>query len=443
MPLGAVTALMGLRGCMTILHGSQGCATYIRRHMATHYNEPIDIASSSLTEQGTVFGGEMNLLMGLKNLIKLYRPEVIGVCTTCLAETIGEDTEMVVKRFYEQNPEETVKIITVASAGYGGTQYEGYFRSLRAVVEQTPPDCTSNGKINIITPVLSPADTRWLKAFLLSLNIDYILLPDLSDNLDGVTVTKYERLKTSGTALEEVSKMAGAKLTIEFSEFVNYKDSPGEFLQSKYKVPLIRLPLPTGICAMDRLISVLRDNGAEIPEELRLERGRYLDAMVDSHKYCAKAKAAIFGEPDFVKSMVSLCCENGIVPLLVTTGSVCPALKASIEDEIQAQADLFFDETPVILDDCDFETIGMYSKKLGINLMIGNSDGRRVADDLEVELIRCAFPIHDRVGGQRVRTIGFDGSLAILDGAANAMLALTKKHFRKGAYQKYYLKTGG
>lgn len=44
---GVVTAFYGVKGSMSILHGSQGCSTYIRRHMATHYNEPIDIASSS------------------------------------------------------------------------------------------------------------------------------------------------------------------------------------------------------------------------------------------------------------------------------------------------------------------------------------------------------------------------------------------------------------
>ncbi|MDF2952617.1 MAG: nitrogenase molybdenum-iron protein alpha and beta chain, partial [Anaerocolumna sp.] len=49
MPMGSVTAFYGIKKCMTILHGSQGCSTYIRRHMATHYNEPVDIASSSLT----------------------------------------------------------------------------------------------------------------------------------------------------------------------------------------------------------------------------------------------------------------------------------------------------------------------------------------------------------------------------------------------------------
>jgi nitrogenase molybdenum-iron protein alpha/beta subunit len=136
MPMGASMAFAGIDRCITILHGSQGCATYIRRHMATHYNEPVDIASSSLTEEGTVFGGEANLLKGLKNSIELYHPEVIGVATTCLAETIGEDVAAIVQKFREQNPDTGVKIINASTAGYGGTQFEGYMSTLRAVVSR-------------------------------------------------------------------------------------------------------------------------------------------------------------------------------------------------------------------------------------------------------------------------------------------------------------------
>ena len=90
MPMGVMTAMYGIKKCVSILHGSQGCSTYIRRHMATHYNEPVDIASSSLTEEGTVYGGEKNLIQGLINLIKVYEPEVIGVATTCLQKPSGK-----------------------------------------------------------------------------------------------------------------------------------------------------------------------------------------------------------------------------------------------------------------------------------------------------------------------------------------------------------------
>ena len=134
MPMGSVSAFYGISKSMSILHGSQGCSTYIRRHMATHYNEPVDIASSSLTEEGTVFGGTKNLLKGLENLIKLYNPEVIGVSTTCLAETIGEDVPAIIKQFKDAHPEVTATIIPVASPGYAGSQYEGFFRALHAIV---------------------------------------------------------------------------------------------------------------------------------------------------------------------------------------------------------------------------------------------------------------------------------------------------------------------
>ena len=47
-PLGACLAFRGIEGAVPFLHGSQGCATYMRRYIISHFNEPIDIASSAL-----------------------------------------------------------------------------------------------------------------------------------------------------------------------------------------------------------------------------------------------------------------------------------------------------------------------------------------------------------------------------------------------------------
>lgn len=438
MPMGAVSALCGIKSCMSILHGSQGCATYIRRHMATHYNEPVDIASSSLTEEGTVFGGEANLLKGLRNLIDLYAPEAIGVCTTCLAETIGEDVGAIVKKFYEQNPGTGVKIIHVAAPGYGGTQNEGWFAAIRAVLEQTEQSTAPNGKINVITPMISPADTRWLKDLLTRAGMDFILLPDLSDNLDGVTEKRYNRLKTGGTSLSDIAKMAGARLTVEFSEFTDEKASPAAYLYETYRVPYVKLPLPVGVRGMDQLLTTLEDAGGAVTVDMIKARGRYLDAMVDSHKYCAKARAAVFGEPDFVTAVIRLCCENGILPLLAATGSVSPRLKELLNAEFEDYKDFYPAEEMAILDDSDFDEIERYCRQFGVNLLIGSSDGRRIAHKLDIPLIRCAFPIHDYVGGQRVRMLGFEGSLNLLDQAANCMLEKTETGFRGALYDRFF-----
>lgn len=438
MPMGASVALCGFRNCMTILHGSQGCATYIRRHMATHYNEPVDIASSSLTEQGTVFGGEANLVKGLENLIRLYRPDMIGVATTCLAETIGEDVPGMLFRFRESHPDCGVKLYSIPSPGYGGTHNEGYFSALRAIVEQTEMDTAPNGAVAVITPQISPADTRWLKRVLRDMGLKGIFLPDLSDNLDGGHEKSYSRLKSGGTTLEELRKLGGVKCAVELSSFISENLSPAAFLQEQYGVPVIRLPLPAGLRDTDAFLHALESVGGRQTAEMRQERSRYLDAMVDGHKYCAEGRAAVFGEPDLVYALVRLCCENGVVPVVAATGAVCSALRKRIAPEVKPLAAAAFIREAVVCDNCDFDTIEKLMLQTGANLMIGSSDGRRISHQYGIDLIRCGFPIHDRVGGQRVRMLGYEGSLQLLDQIANSLLGRKETNFRRTIHAQYF-----
>ncbi len=438
MPMGAVTALYGIQKCMSILHGSQGCSTYIRRHMATHYNEPADIASSSLTEEGTVFGGAGNLIKGLENLIKLYNPEVIGVPTSCLAETIGEDVPRIIRDFYKTHPDVKVKIIPVSSPGYGGTQYEGFFRALRAVVESVEMEGEKNSRVNIVTGILSPADTRYLKGLLGRMGIDYILLPDLSDNLDGVHAEEYERLPKGGTPIRDIAKMAGARATIELSAFVSGECSPGEYLRQRYGIELIRMNPPVSLRDTDAFVRALCRLGGAVPEDLSQERGRFLDAMIDSHKYNAEGRAAVFGEPDFVYCVSRLLCENGTIPVVCATGGVCPSLKLKLIPDIEEAARPMFVQKYEVLDDTDFDEIEKKILDCGANILIGNSDGRRISEKYEIELVRCGFPIHDRTGGQRVRMLGYEGALVLLDRITNTLLGNKETRFRKELFHRYY-----
>ncbi len=442
MPMGAATALYGIKKCMSILHGSQGCSTYIRRHMATHYNEPVDIASSSLTEEGTVYGGEKNLLKGLLNLIRIYDPEVIGVATTCLAETIGEDIHRIIGSFYEKYPEyKKVTIIPISSAGYSGTHYEGFMEALYQIVKAVPMDTAKNNKVNVVTGQLSPADTRYLKGLLESFHLDYILLPDLSENLDGVYQPEYQKLPGGGTDIRDIGKMAGARMTIELSAFPEETKSVGQYLQDTYGVPCQVCNLPVGLRDNDRLLKILKAvSGQEIPCTIVKERGRYLDAMIDSHKYFGEVRAAVYGEPDFVYSAVRLCAENGILPVIAATGSRCDRIKGLIVEELRELAAGFDPGRTEILDEVDFQTIEELAGELQVNLLFGNSDGRRIAGKLGIKLVRRSFPVHDHMGGQRLRSLGYDGSLTILDEIANVMMDAKEGSFREELYDRYYTK---
>jgi len=444
MPMGAVTAMYGIKGCITLLHGSQGCSTYIRRHMATHYNEPVDIASSSLTEEGTVYGGEKKLIQGLANLIQVYQPELIAVATSCLAETIGEDIQRLIGQFYEKYPQYChVLIIPVHSAGYGGSQYEGYMSALYQLLKHIPMDRKKNGKVNVITSYLSPADTRKLKELMELFAVDYILLPDLSENLDRGYYPDYERLPQEGTSLSELKQMAGARLTIELSSFSEEVFSAGSYLESEYGVPCIRCNLPVGLRDTDAFIRLLSEiSGREIPDKLMKERARFLDAMIDSHKINAEARAAIYGEPDFVYSTVRLCAENGIFPLIAATGSRLPSFVKKLEAEVSQLAGQYPEHPCEVLDEIDFLELEELVKKYKINVLIGSSDGRRLAHKLDIELVRRSFPVHDRLGGQRLTMTGYSGSLSLLDEIGNAVLGRKEREFRMELYRKYYKDAG-
>ena len=102
MPLGACIAFKGIEGCVPFLHGSQGCATYMRCYLISHYREPVDIASSALGESEAVFGGGPNLKQGLVNVINKYQAKAVGIATTCLTETIGDNVQAIVKEFQDE-----------------------------------------------------------------------------------------------------------------------------------------------------------------------------------------------------------------------------------------------------------------------------------------------------------------------------------------------------
>ena len=64
---------------------------YFRTYFNRHFKEPIACVSDSMTEDAAVFGGQKNMFDGLENALALYKPEMIAVSTTCMAEVIGDD----------------------------------------------------------------------------------------------------------------------------------------------------------------------------------------------------------------------------------------------------------------------------------------------------------------------------------------------------------------
>ncbi len=227
MPLGGVIAFKGIENAMVLVHGSQGCSTYMRLANVEHYNEPMDIASSSLNEKQTIYGGETNLRKALDNVIRVYQPKVLGIVTTCLAETIGEDLERMVETYVSERDLKEVDIIPVSTPSYSGSQTEGFWAATRELIAHYARPTEPHQRINVIIPHISPADIREIKRILDLMGLEYTLMPDYSMTLDRPYGGQYQKIPPGGTRTRDIAAMTGAQATIQFGLTCPDDLSPG------------------------------------------------------------------------------------------------------------------------------------------------------------------------------------------------------------------------
>ncbi len=438
MPLGGVVAFKGIENAMVLVHGSQGCSTYMRLMNVEHYNEPVDIASSALNEKQTIHGGEANLKKALDNVSRVYAPKVIGVLTTCLAETMGEDMDRILRDYKTERVTAGIDIIQVPTPSYGGSHTEGFWAATKSIIAYYARPTEGHNRINVIVPHISPADIREIKRILDLMNLEYTLVPDYSMTLDRPYGGRYQKIPPGGTRTEDIARMPGAPCTIQFGETCPDELSPGLWLRKEFGVPLVSLPLPVGVGASDQFLQVLQKLSArELPEVLSTERGWLLDGMADAHKFNAEGRPVIYGEPELVYAMTRLCLENGAVPAVIATGSGNSRLSARLEPLLENMDDL-----PGLIEEADFAAIEEAVLRTGVNIAIGHSGGKFLTERHGIPLVRVGFPIHDRTGGQRLLSVGYTGTLALLDRFTNTLLETKYASYRAQAREKMGIKEG-
>ena len=419
-PFGACMAFNGIAGCVPFIHGSQGCATYIRRYLIGHFREPVDIACSNFAESNTVFGGLDNLVAGLDNVISQYNPKMIGICTTCLAETIGDDVSMFLNEYKKNRPAELLpELVHVSTASYCGSYTDGFRKAVRATVEALAVQTKEHKGINVFPPILSPEDLRYLKEIFSDFKIDAMILPDYSDSFDGAVWEKYESNIEYGTPIEQIRSSGSARATIEFNCVLDGEQSAGNFLLKTFSTPTYELPVPISITQTDRLFNLLaKISGRTIPQKHSTERGRLIDAYIDGHKYVFGKKAVIYGEQDMVVSLAAFLAEIGMVPALCASGDHSGRLAEAIRNQIPNIADDI-----IVLENVDFIDIEEAARKVNPDILIGNSNGYKLQRALNSPLVRVGLPIHDRIGAARILHIGYRGAQQLFDRIVNTFIA--------------------
>ncbi len=420
-PLGACLAFRGIENCVPFLHGSQGCATYIRRYLISHYKEPIDIASSNFHEETAVFGGSHNLKIGLKNVSDQYKPDVIGVATTCLSETIGDDVPMILREYKKEfkNGSPMPILIHASTPSYQGSHIDGFHAAVHASVKALAEKMPWQRLINLFPNMVSPADLRYLKEILEDFGVPYMMLPDYSQTMDGGPWGEYHRIPPGGTPASAIATAASAMASIEFGSTIEASKSAAGYLDVMFGVPAYHLPLPIGINGSDKFFSLLETlTGEKRAEKYEDERRRLVDAYADGHKYVFEKKVILYGEEDLVIAMTVFLREIGMVPVLCASGGKSGLMKKRIAELVPDMDELGIK----VREGVDFVDIEDDAKILQPDFLIGNSKGYTMSRKNNIPLLRLGFPIHDRFGGQRMHHLGYRGTQELFDRIDNTVI---------------------
>ena len=419
-PLGACLAFRGIEGAVPFLHGSQGCATYMRRYVISHFREPMDIASSSLGEKHAIYGGGPNLKPASRTSWTSMAPASSGWLPPVSPRPSATTCPVWCRSFAGSWMRlESPTIVTVSTPSYSGTHMEGFHVAVKAVVDQLAEDGEPTGAVNLLPGFVSPADIRYLKEILGDFGVPGIILPDISETLDGAAQLDYDKIPAGGTPLAAIKAMGASLATLEFGRTLFPQETAGRLLEERFGVPWRPLGMPIGLRETDEFFKVLEDlTGRITPDKHAAERGRLIDAYVDGHKYIFNKRAVVFGEEDLVVGLVSFLAEIGVKPVLCASGGKSGRLAAAVA-EVTAG---LLPEPPVVREGVDFFEIAEEAEALAPDLLIGHSKGYHLAKRWQVPLVRVGFPIHDRFGGPRILHLGYRGAQNLLDQIVNAMI---------------------
>ncbi|RNC67239.1 MAG: bifunctional nitrogenase iron-molybdenum cofactor biosynthesis protein NifEN [Desulfuromonadales bacterium] len=410
--LGATLAYLGIDQMLGLLHGAQGCSTFIRLQLSRHFKESIALNSTSMSEDTAIFGGWENLKKGIKRVIEKFKPTVVGVMTSGLTETMGDDVRSAIVHFRQENPEHAdVPIIWASTPDYSGSLQEGYAATVEAIVRTVPEGGeTIKGQVTVLPGAhLTPADVEEVKEIIEAFGLDPIMVPDIANALDGHIDETVSPLSTGGVTMERIRQAGRSEATIYIGDSLA---KAGLALKEKFGIPAYGFTSITGLAEVDRFMETLSAiSGNPIPGKFRRWRSRLMDAMVDSHYQFGLKKVTIALEADNLKTMAGFLAGMGC-----EIQAAIAATRVRGLDSLPAK-DVFVGDLE------DLETAAA-----GSDLIVANSNGRQAAAKLGIKAhLRAGLPVFDRLGAHQKMWVGYRGTMNLLFETANIFQANAKE----------------
>jgi len=412
-PMGAALAFMGIKNCLPLMHASQGCASYTKVFYTRHFNEPIAIYNTSVSDITAVLdGGDYSILMAIENITKknkTMKPELIGLHTTGLTETKGDDVRGVGMHI-------EIPYCYVNTPDFEGGMQSGWALTIKALIQQHTKEQNEivSNKIVLLPHVsIQPGEIENIKEFCESFGLEVYALPDLSTSLDGYLSEGQGKLGTGAISIEDITNLATSSYVISIGESMKIA---AEALKVKNeKIQHHHFEHLMGLEASDNFVGLLMQirQIAPIPSIQRW-RGRLQDAMLDTHFLIGSSSFLITGEPDMCVGIAELLQASGGTIKAVVTTTASDILKEIRCDNVLVG---------------DLEDAKEYFED--VDMVISNFHAERLLHSYKNKaLVLRGFPNYEEFGNQLKNDQLYEGSTYFLFEVANALRHI--KHVHEG-----------
>jgi len=411
-PIGGSFAFLGLRGAMPLLHGSQGCTSFGLTLFVRHFKEAVPMQTTAMSEVATVLGGYENVEQAILNIYNKQKPEIIGICSTGVTETKGDDVEGYIKTIREKHPHlANYPLVYVSTPDFKDAFQDGWEKTVARIIEvlvETPTSTRRDpARVNVLPGChLMPGDIEELRTILEDFGLEPSFLPDLGGSLDGHIPDEFTPTTIGGISVEEIGTMGQAMWTIAIGAQM---ERAAKALQAKTGTPYRLFERLCGLLPNDEFMVFLSEiSGRPVPAKYRRQRGQLADAMLDSHFHIGGCKLAIGAEPDLLFDVSSMLSEMGAVVTAAVTTTQSPVLERMPCEEVLIG---------------DLEDLENSARDRGCQLLMTHSHGRQAAARLKIPFYRVGFPMFDRVGAGHLMTIGYRGTRDLVFTVANLLIA--------------------
>ncbi len=417
-PIGGALAFMGLRGAMPLLHGSQGCTSFGLVLFVRHFKEAIPLQTTAMSEVATVLGGFENVEQAILNIVKRTKPELIGICSTGVTETKGDDVEGYLRLIRAKYPDlATFPMVYVSTPDFKDAFQDGWAKTVAQMIEvlvdvPANPSRRDRHRVNVLPGChLTPGDLDELRTIMEDFGLEPSFLPDLAGSLDGHIPDEFTPTTIGGIGVEEVATMGYAGWTIAIGEQMR---RAAVAMERKTGVPFKVFERLCGLVPNDEFMMFLSAiSGRPVPAKYRRQRGQLVDAMLDGHFHIGGRRLAIGAEPDLLYTVSTMLHEMGAKVAAAVTTTQSPLLAGIATDDV------------LIGDLEDLETL---AKNRDCDLLITHSHGRQAAERLQIPFFRMGIPMFDRLGAGHLVSVGYRGTRDLIFDICNLIMADAEQH---------------